>query len=128
MKLGRTQIDRLIAWSPVALLGALAVLTYWLNAQVQVIGPAFDGSGRHDPDLYIENVKAVSLDAQGRVRASINAVSPSRFFAEFEAPASSSFAVAAACPAAAAAINGVTEFLSGKSIEPPRPGTWLTVS
>ncbi len=71
MKLGRIQIDRLIAWSPVALLGALAVLTYWLNAQVQVAGTAFDGSGRHDPDLYIENVKAVSLDAQGRVRQAL---------------------------------------------------------
>jgi lipopolysaccharide export system protein LptC len=73
MKLGRAQIDRLIAWSPVVLLGTLAVVTYWLNAQVQVGGPAFDGSGRHDPDLYIENLKAVSLDEQGRVRQALTA-------------------------------------------------------
>jgi lipopolysaccharide export system protein LptC len=71
MTLGRTQIDRLIAWSPVLLLGAFAVLTYWLNAQIQIGGPSFDGSGRHDPDLYIENLKAVSLDAQGRVRQAL---------------------------------------------------------
>ena len=51
------------------LLGAFAALTYWLNAQVQVGPQKFDGSGRHDPDLYIENFKAVSLDAQGRVQA-----------------------------------------------------------
>ena len=28
-------IDRLVAWSPVLLLGGLAALTYWLDAQVQ---------------------------------------------------------------------------------------------
>ena len=39
-------LDRLITWSPVLLLGALAALTYWLNAQVQVSGPSFDSSGR----------------------------------------------------------------------------------
>ncbi len=33
----------------------------------------FDGSGRHDTDLYIENFKAVSLDEEGRVRQSITA-------------------------------------------------------
>jgi lipopolysaccharide export system protein LptC len=73
MRLGRPQIDRLITWSPVLLLGTLAVLTYWLNAQIQGAGPAFDGSTRHDPDLYIENFRAVSLDAQGRVRQALTA-------------------------------------------------------
>ena len=28
-------LDRLTAWSPVLLLGGLAALTYWLDAQVQ---------------------------------------------------------------------------------------------
>ena len=32
----REIIDRFIAWSPVLLLGALAALTYWLDAQVQL--------------------------------------------------------------------------------------------
>jgi lipopolysaccharide export system protein LptC len=90
MRLGRAQIDRLIAWSPVALLGALAVLTYWLNAQVQLAGPAFDGTGRHDPDLYIENLKAVSLDAQGRVRQALTARTarhyPDHDTTDFETP------------------------------------------
>lgn len=66
-------LNRLIAWSPVLLLGALAALTYWLNAQVQGAAPAFDGSGRHDPDLFIEDVKAVSLDASGHVRHALSA-------------------------------------------------------
>jgi lipopolysaccharide export system protein LptC len=71
MNRGRAWLDRLIAWSPVLLLGAFAALTYWLNAQVQPSTGKFDGSGRHDTDLYIEDFKAVSLDAEGRVRQSI---------------------------------------------------------
>jgi hypothetical protein len=57
---GRAWLDRLIGWSPVFLLGAFAALTYWLNAQVQPGGAAYDGSGRHDTDLYIEDFKAGS--------------------------------------------------------------------
>ena len=48
-------LDRLVAWSPVLLLGALAALTYWLDAQVQPPAPRRDGSTRHDPDLFIED-------------------------------------------------------------------------
>jgi len=35
----RAVFDRLIAWSPVLLLGGLAALTYWLDAQVQPAAP-----------------------------------------------------------------------------------------
>lgn len=66
-------LDRLVAWSPVLLLGALAALTYWLDAQVRPPSPAFDGSGRHDPDIFIENFKAISLDAAGNVRQALSA-------------------------------------------------------
>jgi lipopolysaccharide export system protein LptC len=69
----RAWVDRLIAWSPVLLLGAFAALTYWLNAQVLTGSAKFDGSGRHDVDLYIEDFKAVSLDEEGRIRQSITA-------------------------------------------------------
>jgi lipopolysaccharide export system protein LptC len=64
----RPRIDRLVAWSPVLLLGALAALTFWLDAQVQSSGRRDDGSSRHDPDLYIERFSAVSFDVDGRVR------------------------------------------------------------
>jgi lipopolysaccharide export system protein LptC len=90
MTRGRAWLDRLIAWSPVFLLGAFAALTYWLNAQVQPGGAAFDGSGRHDTDLYIEDFKAVSLDPEGNVRQSITARIARHFpdndTTEFEAP------------------------------------------
>jgi len=90
MNRGRAWLDRLIAWSPVFLLGAFSALTYWLNAQVQPGGAAFDGSGRHDTDLYIEDFKAVSLDPQGHIRQSITARIARHFpdndTTEFEAP------------------------------------------
>lgn len=64
---GRTRslLDRLTAWSPVLLLGGLAALTYWLDAQVQPPPPRRDGSERHDPDIYVENFRAVELDVRG---------------------------------------------------------------
>lgn len=66
-------IDRLVSWSPVLLLGGLAALTYWLDAQIQPPAPRRDGSARHDPDLYIENFRALSLDAEGRPRQTLAA-------------------------------------------------------
>ncbi|HKW81193.1 MAG TPA: LPS export ABC transporter periplasmic protein LptC [Casimicrobiaceae bacterium] len=65
--------DRIIGWSPALLLGALAAMTYWLNTQVQPPPPKFDGSGRHDPDVYLENFKAENLDDQGRVHQALMA-------------------------------------------------------
>lgn len=65
--------DRVIAWSPVLLLGGLAALTYWLNTQVRIAGPAFDGSGRHDADVFVENFKAVNMDKDGVVRQALSA-------------------------------------------------------
>lgn len=61
----RTLLDRLTSWSPVLLLGGLAALTYWLDAQVQPPPPRRDGSERHDPDLYVERFRAVELDTRG---------------------------------------------------------------
>jgi lipopolysaccharide export system protein LptC len=64
----RSLLDRATAWSPVLLLGGLAALTYWLDAQVQAPPPRRDGSERHDPDIYVEGFRAVELDANGRAR------------------------------------------------------------
>jgi lipopolysaccharide export system protein LptC len=66
-------LDRLVAWSPVLLLGGLAALTYWLDAQVQADNARRDGTARHDADMYIENFRAVSFDAEGRLRQSLAA-------------------------------------------------------
>jgi lipopolysaccharide export system protein LptC len=65
---GRSLLDRATAWSPVLLLGGLAALTYWLDAQVQPAPPRRDGTERHDPDIYVEGFRAVELDANGRPR------------------------------------------------------------
>jgi lipopolysaccharide export system protein LptC len=68
---GRSLIDRAVAWSPVLLLGSLAALTYWLDAQVQAPAPRQDGASRHDPDIFVENFRAVTFDAAGHVRQSL---------------------------------------------------------
>ena len=75
----RARIDRLVAWSPVILLGCLAALTYWLDAQVQTSARKADGSSRHDPDLYIERFSAVTFDAEGHVRQMLAAARARHF-------------------------------------------------
>ena len=64
-------LDRIVSWSPVFLLAGLAALTYWLNSQVRLADLSFDGSGRHDPDVFVENFRAVNLDENGRVRQAL---------------------------------------------------------
>ena len=71
MKVRQPLLDRLVAWSPALLLGALVAMTYWLDAQVRAPAPKFDGSGRHDPDITIQNFKATSLDDKGRIHQAL---------------------------------------------------------
>jgi lipopolysaccharide export system protein LptC len=71
--LTRRLLDRLVSWSPLLLLGGLAALTYWLDAQIQPPPPKSDGSSRHDPDLFIRNVSGTTFDAQGRPRQRLKA-------------------------------------------------------
>ena len=61
----RSFLDRATAWSPVLLLGGLAALTYWLDAQVQAPPPRRDGSTRHDPDIVAEGVRVLTQDVGG---------------------------------------------------------------
>ena len=69
----RSLVDRLTSWSPVLLLGSLAALTFWLDAQVQPPQPRVDGSARHDPNLFVERFRATTFDVDGRVRQSLAA-------------------------------------------------------
>lgn len=75
----REIFNRLVAWSPVLLLGALAALTYWLDAQVQAPPARRDGSSRHDPDLFLQDFKAMTFDAKGRPREALSAVRAEHF-------------------------------------------------
>jgi lipopolysaccharide export system protein LptC len=61
----RTVLDVAIGWSPILLLASLAALTYWLDAQVLDSGKRRDAKQRHDPDLFVEGVRAVELDEKG---------------------------------------------------------------
>ena len=69
----RALFDRLVAWSPVLLLGGLAALTYWLDAQVQGPPERRDGSTRHDPDVFLDNFRAITFDANGHPRETLAA-------------------------------------------------------
>src|SRR5437868_14594694 len=75
----RAFFDRLIAWSPVLLLGGLAALTYWLDAQVQPQPARRDGSSRHDPDLFLVDFRAVNFDSNGKAIDSLAAVRGDHF-------------------------------------------------
>lgn len=79
MDRARALFDRLVAWSPALLLGALAALTYWLDAQVQPSPTRRDGSSRHDPDLFLQDFKAVTFDARGKTRESLSAARAEHF-------------------------------------------------
>ncbi|HVF65409.1 MAG TPA: LPS export ABC transporter periplasmic protein LptC [Casimicrobiaceae bacterium] len=61
----RRWLDRLSAWAPAFLLGALAALTWWLDAQVADPGARRNGNMRHDPDLVVDGVRIVELNSNG---------------------------------------------------------------
>ena len=75
----RALFDRFVAWSPVLLLGALAALTYWLDAQVQPPASRRDGSSRHDPDLFLQDFKAITFDQFGNPRETLSAARADHF-------------------------------------------------
>ncbi|MFA7239974.1 MAG: LPS export ABC transporter periplasmic protein LptC [Sulfuricellaceae bacterium] len=57
--------DRLSIWFPVGLVFLLALLTFWLDRMVQPAGAKKDGSGRHDPDYWVENFTASRMGPDG---------------------------------------------------------------
>lgn len=61
------------SWLPLAALGFLVGLTFWLNQLVQAPSVRTDGSTRHDPDLIVENFNAKKLGLEGRVLYTLSA-------------------------------------------------------
>jgi lipopolysaccharide export system protein LptC len=61
------------SWLPLAALGLLVGLTFWLNQLVQPPAGRADGTRRHDPDLIVENFNARKLGVDGAVLYTLNA-------------------------------------------------------
>lgn len=53
---------------PLALLALLALLTFWIEHNVQAPLRKMDGSGRHDPDYILNNFATTKNDADGNLR------------------------------------------------------------
>lgn len=86
----RRALDLFSAWSPALLLGGLAALTWWLDAQIVDSGPRRDGATRHDPDLVIEGARIVEMDEKGNAVQTLAAQRarhyPDDGTTEFDAP------------------------------------------
>lgn len=52
---------------PLLLVAAAALLSWWLYQQVERDRPRTDGSQRHDPDAFVDDVDLSSLDASGQL-------------------------------------------------------------
>jgi lipopolysaccharide export system protein LptC len=64
--------ERLSAWFPLLLLGALAGLTFWLDRVVN-LPPSAPGVVRHDPDYIVDQLSAVRMGANGRTKSTLTA-------------------------------------------------------
>ena len=62
----RRTINRAAAWFPVVLLAGLAMLTYWLDAQVQDSGRGARGP-KSEPDYFLEDFSATRFGLDGSV-------------------------------------------------------------
>ena len=63
---GERMLNRLSSWFPVLLLATLAMLTYWLDAQVQSGGRG-SGTGPQNPDYFLEDFAATRFGKDGSV-------------------------------------------------------------
>lgn len=65
--LWRNRQDRLVSWFPVVALALLALLTYWLDQQVEAgwLGGKRPPTGQ-EPDYYLEHFLATRLGEDGR--------------------------------------------------------------
>jgi lipopolysaccharide export system protein LptC len=59
-------LHRLSTWFPVLLLASLAMLTYWLDAQVQS-GWRGNAAASQDPDYFVEDFAAIRFGSDGGV-------------------------------------------------------------
>lgn len=65
-------LDRLTTAAPLLLVGMLTALTFWLERMAQPPAPGLRAS-RHDPDYFVDNLTAVSLNQAGTARYTLAA-------------------------------------------------------
>jgi lipopolysaccharide export system protein LptC len=63
-----TTDSRFTTWAPIALLGVLAALTFWLNRVIESSERDIVGPSRSDPDYMVQNISARTLDETGKAR------------------------------------------------------------
>lgn len=71
-------IERFQFWLPLAVLGFLAVLSFWLNQTIQESGGR-NGINEKEPDSIVENFLAISTDQAGVPRYRLTAVKLEHF-------------------------------------------------
>ena len=60
-------------WFPLALLALMALITIWIDRNVQAPQAKHDGSSRHDPDYKLNNFSTTKTDADGNLRYVLSA-------------------------------------------------------
>lgn len=68
--------DRLSIYLPIALMGLLALGTYWLvQSTPSVVLPAVEGPVRHEPDYFMKNFSVRTFVETGRLKSEVFGVS-----------------------------------------------------
>jgi lipopolysaccharide export system protein LptC len=60
-------------WFPLALLALMALITIWIDRNVQAPQAKRDGNTRHDPDYKLNNFSTTKTDADGNLRYVLSA-------------------------------------------------------
>lgn len=65
-------MSRILQWFPLLLLGALAILTFWIDQAAQnTLKPA--EKARHDPDYIVDHIVAKRFAPNGEIRHTLHA-------------------------------------------------------
>lgn len=66
--------NRFTTWAPIALLGVMVGLTFWLDRVIESSAQDIVGPSRSDPDYIVNNLSATSLDESGKTSHTLTAV------------------------------------------------------
>lgn len=66
--------NRLTTLAPIALLGMMAALTFWLDRVIETSARDIIGPSRSDPDYIVQNLTALTLDEFGKASHTLAAV------------------------------------------------------